>query len=212
MVPAPLLPFMLVLATAATSSPRRPSSPARSRWRVRPCSSTCCRGCACCRPPREEQGQIYVPAVNILLFLAVVAFVLGFGSSDALSAAYGAAVIGTMAMTTRARRVRRADAVELAEAAGRSLLFGVLLFMDFTFLAGNLTKIDDGGWIPLALAACLFVVFCDLAQRAARQLRAALAELAVPHREGRHAARRRARACRARACFSPATRTSCLRR
>src|SRR5439155_24467472 len=46
-----------------------------------------------------EQGQIYVPAVNLLQFLAVVAFVLAFKSSDALSNAYGAAVVGTMFIT-----------------------------------------------------------------------------------------------------------------
>ena len=51
--------------------------------------------------------------------------------------------------------------------------------MDFTFLAGNLTKIDDGGWIPLALAAVLFVVFITW-RSGPRELRAALAEMAVP--------------------------------
>ena len=48
----------------------------------------------------QEQGQIYVPIVNWLVFPAVVLFVVGFGSSDALGGAYGAAVVGTMLMTT----------------------------------------------------------------------------------------------------------------
>ncbi len=47
-----------------------------------------------------EQGQIYVPVVNWLVFPAVIAFVVGFRSSDALGGAYGAAVVGTMAVTT----------------------------------------------------------------------------------------------------------------
>src|SRR5256714_14001809 len=47
-----------------------------------------------------EQGQIYVPIVNWLEFPAVIAFVVGFGSSDALGGAYGAAVVGTMVVTT----------------------------------------------------------------------------------------------------------------
>ncbi len=48
----------------------------------------------------HEQGQIYVPVVNLLLFVFVCVFVLGFGSSDALAGAYGAAVVGTMFITT----------------------------------------------------------------------------------------------------------------
>src|SRR2546423_3561045 len=47
-----------------------------------------------------EQSQIYVPIVNWLVFLAVIAFVVGFGSADALGGAYGAAVVGTMVVTT----------------------------------------------------------------------------------------------------------------
>ena len=82
------------------SSPRRRRSPARSRWRARRCSSICCRACGCCRPRRRSTGQIYVPIVNWLVFLAVVLFVVGFGSSDALGGAYGAAVVGTMVVTT----------------------------------------------------------------------------------------------------------------
>ena len=64
-------------------------------------------------------GQIYVPIVNWLVFPAVVLFVVGFGSSDALGGAYGAAVVGTMLVTTILGRVRGRDAVELAEVAGR---------------------------------------------------------------------------------------------
>ena len=48
----------------------------------------------------DERGQIYVPAANALMFLAVVGFVVAFGSSSALSAAYGASVIGAMIITT----------------------------------------------------------------------------------------------------------------
>ena len=48
----------------------------------------------------DERGQIYVPAANTFMLLAVVSFVLAFGSSSALSAAYGASVIGTMLITT----------------------------------------------------------------------------------------------------------------
>ena len=48
----------------------------------------------------HEHGHIFVPVVNALVFLAVCVFVVGFGSSDALGSAYGAAVAGTMVITT----------------------------------------------------------------------------------------------------------------
>ena len=178
MVPAPLLPWMIVLATAASVIASQATisgafSVARQaiqldllpRLRVLQTSAL-------------EQGQIYVPVVNAILFIAVVLFVTGFGSSDALSAAYGAAVIGTMAMTT----VLGAFVALTQWSWPKPLiiaLFSVLLLMDFTFLAGNLTKLDDGGWIPLALASVLFGVF-NIWRAGRDQLRAALAELAVP--------------------------------
>ena len=67
-----------------------------------------------------------MPAANALMFVAVVGFVLAFGSSSALSAAYGAAVIGTMFITTRARRRRGAHGVELVDAAHRGRVRRVL--------------------------------------------------------------------------------------
>src|SRR3712207_3106042 len=48
----------------------------------------------------EEVGQVYTPAINTLLFVAVVALVIGFGSSQGLAAAYGIAVTGTLAIDT----------------------------------------------------------------------------------------------------------------
>jgi KUP system potassium uptake protein len=123
-------------------------------------------------------GQIYVPAANLFMFVAVVLFVLGFGSSSALSGAYGASVVGTMLITT-----------VLGALVARSVwkwswwrvggLFGILLLADLAFVAGNVTKLDDGGWVPLALAAGMFVLF--VTWRDGRQaLRAELADRAVP--------------------------------
>jgi len=126
----------------------------------------------------QEQGQIYVPAVNFLLFIAVVAFVIGFGSSSALSSAYGAAVIGTMIVTT----ILGAYVAFRQWSWNRPLivlLFALMLAADLTFLAGNITKIPDGGWIPLVLAALLFTLFWTW-RNGRSILRSALAQLAVP--------------------------------
>ena len=126
----------------------------------------------------EAHGQIYVPAANTFMLIAVVLFVIGFGSSSALSAAYGASVVGTMLITTL-----------LGALVAKSLwnwpwwrigvLFGLMLLVDLAFVAGNATKIDDGGWVPLAIAGVMFALF--ITWRDGRQaLRAELAQRAVP--------------------------------
>jgi KUP system potassium uptake protein len=111
----------------------------------------------------------------------VVVFVLAFGSSSALSAAYGASVVGTMLITTL-----------LGALVARSIwnwpwwrvasLFGLMLFIDLAFVAGNFTKIDDGGWVPLVLAGIMFALF--ITWRDGRQaLRAELLDRAVPEQK-----------------------------
>jgi KUP system potassium uptake protein len=127
------------------------------------------------------EGQIFVPSANVFMLVAVVLFVVGFGSSSALSAAYGASVVGTMLITTL-----------LGALVAKSLwnwpwwrvvtLFGLMLLIDLAFVAGNLTKIDDGGWVPLALAGVMFLLF--VTWRDGRQaLRAELEQRAVPARK-----------------------------
>jgi len=126
-------------------------------------------------------GQIFVPAANVFMLIAVVLFVIGFGSSSNLSAAYGASVVGTMLITTL-----------LGALVARSMwnwpwwrvaaLFGLMLLVDLAFVAGNLTKVDDGGWVPLALAGVMFALF--ITWRDGRQnLRAELELRAVPDKK-----------------------------
>ncbi len=81
---------------------------------------------------------------------------LGFGSSSALAAAYGIAVSSTMVITTMlAYLVARGSwGASRLIAGSLALLF---LFIEFGFLAANLTKIADGGWFPLATGALLYI-------------------------------------------------------
>src|SRR5579872_7483290 len=123
-----------------------------------------------------EQGQIYVPVINWLVFVAVIAFVIGFGSSAALTGAYGAAVVGTMLVTTILGSFVAATQWNWSKWSVGGL-FGLLMIVD-----GNMTKVPSGGWIPLTLAAMLFIVF--MTWRSGRlELRAALAKVAVPRTE-----------------------------
>jgi KUP system potassium uptake protein len=105
----------------------------------------------------EEVGQVYVPAVNWIIFTAVVALVLGFGSSERLASAYGIAVTGTLAIDTLlfffVVRVmwHRPMGLVISGAAA-------FLIVDLTFFAANLTKVLHGGWFPLAIALVVFSV------------------------------------------------------
>ena len=126
----------------------------------------------------DERGQIYVPATNIFMLFAVIAFVLIFGSSSALSGAYGAAVNGTMVITTVLGGI--AAAVAWRWPLWRVVLvFGLFGIVDFAFVLGNATKIPHGGWVPLALAAAMFGVFVTWRNGRAL-LRAELRRRAVP--------------------------------
>jgi KUP system potassium uptake protein len=126
----------------------------------------------------DERGQIYVPAANALMFVAVVGFVVAFGSSSALSAAYGASVIGAMLITTLLGAIVARTRWEWP-LARVILLFGLFLVVDLSFLAGNLTKIAHGGWVPLTLAAVMFAGFITWRDGRAK-LRQELRARAVP--------------------------------
>ena len=102
-------------------------------------------------------GQIYVPTTNVILAIGVVLIVLIFQSSDALAAAYGIAVTGVMAISTFLA------AVVAMRQWGWSwkwtvAVFGFLGLIDAAFLCSNALKIFAGGWLPLAIAAGIFVV------------------------------------------------------
>jgi KUP system potassium uptake protein len=105
----------------------------------------------------SEQGQVYMPRVNWGLMIAVMALVIGFGSSGDLAAAYGIAVTGDMVITTLLA------AVVFREIWGWSklktaLLVGLFLIIDLAFFGANLLKIPDGGWVPLLIGAAIFVL------------------------------------------------------
>jgi KUP system potassium uptake protein len=105
----------------------------------------------------REIGQIYVPGINWTLLAAVVAAVLGFGSSTALGAAYGVAVTGTMLITTFLTFfvVRYAWHYNWALCVFATAFF---FMIDATFFSANLLKIVEGGWFPLVIAAVMFTI------------------------------------------------------
>ena len=104
-----------------------------------------------------EIGQIYVPAVNALLALAVAALVAAFRTSSNVASAYGVALTTTMLITTVlaaivARKIWRWPLWVVA------LVTAVFLVPDAAFFSAAILKIPDGGWFPLLLAAAVLAV------------------------------------------------------
>lgn len=106
--------------------------------------------------PTEIKGQIYVPALNLLLLIGCVGVVLYFRESSNMEAAYGLSITVTMLMTTILftyyLRLRRVPAL---------FIFGFLALyipIEASFLFANLAKFFHGGWVTLLIGGVLFAV------------------------------------------------------
>ncbi|WP_436292515.1 MULTISPECIES: potassium transporter Kup [unclassified Variovorax] len=123
----------------------------------------------------ESIGQVYVPVVNWLLMAGVLLLVLGFRTSSALSAAYGIAVSITMVTTTLLAGV---VAYRLWRWNRVAVVVGVLAFavIDITFVVANSLKVFDGGWLTLAVAVLVMVLFTTWAKGRRLGLEAAAAQ------------------------------------
>ena len=113
----------------------------------------------------REIGQIYLPSINWILLVSVVAAVIGFGSSTNLASAYGIAVTGTMLITT----VLTFWVVRYGWGYNWLLCVlatGFFLLIDLAFFSANTLKIAQGGWFPLVIGAGVFVGDGDLEARA----------------------------------------------
>ena len=104
-----------------------------------------------------EEGQIYLPQVNMALLVGVLVLVFAFRSSDSLASAYGIAVTGTFTCTSVLAIVvfrRQFHWSRLAAIGG----FGFFFLVDASFFTSNALKIPEGGWVPLAFGLLIFVL------------------------------------------------------
>jgi KUP system potassium uptake protein len=109
---------------------------------------------------QDTEGQIYLPGINWALAVACIALVVGFGASERLAAAYGIAVSATMGLTSIVYFVvtRRRWRWPLVKAVPLLALF---LAADVPFFFANTLKFFDGGYIPVAVGAVMFVIMFD---------------------------------------------------
>jgi len=102
----------------------------------------------------ELRSQIYIDTINWLLMLAVLVVMIGFGSSENLSSAYGLAVAGTMLISAILMLVifiLRAEAV-------KAMVCGLLIEVDVLFLLSSFVKIPTGAYWSILIAALPFVI------------------------------------------------------
>jgi KUP system potassium uptake protein len=102
-------------------------------------------------------GQIYMPRINTLLLVGVLLLVGLFKSSSALASAYGIAVTGTMVVTAMMAFIVIWKGWHWSLPAAAALMVPFLV-IDLTFLAANLLKVVEGGWVPLAFGAALMLL------------------------------------------------------
>ena len=126
----------------------------------------------------KAAGQIYIPAVNWGLLAMVILLVLGFRESGRLASAYGIAVTGTMLITTIMLGVLVFQVWHWNRLLATATI-GLFLLVDGTYFASNITKIPDGGWFPLLVAAVSFTVLTTWAKGRAADARAARRESAL---------------------------------
>jgi len=126
----------------------------------------------------KARGQIYIPLVNWGLLVMVAILILGFRESGKLASAYGIAVTGTMLITSVMLGVLMIYVWKWNRvlAVGATAIF---LLVDGAYFASNITKIPDGGWFPLLIAAVSFTVLTTWA-RGRQLMRDRLAESALP--------------------------------
>ena len=106
--------------------------------------------------PTELKGQLYIPSINWLLFVGCVGIVLHFEESSNMEHAYGLAIILCMIMTTILlnfylimKRVKMYFIVPLIM---------IYLLIEFSFLAANITKFTEGGYVTLLIAIVLISI------------------------------------------------------
>jgi len=125
-----------------------------------------------------EGGQIYIPAVNWALMIAVIILVLTFQNSSNLANAYGIAVTGAVTIDTLLMAVLLIGVWKWKwwYAAPVVILF---LIVDGAYFAANLTKVPEGGWFPLAVGFVAFLLLTTWA-RGRKLMRERMSEHALP--------------------------------
>ncbi len=126
----------------------------------------------------SEAGQIYIPAINWMLMIAVILLVLTFQTSSNLASAYGIAVTGAMFIDTALLAIVVLTLWKWKWWYAMPMI-AVFFIVDGAYFAANLTKVPDGGWFPLLIGGIAFLLLTTWA-KGRKLMRANMAEAAMP--------------------------------
>lgn len=106
---------------------------------------------------KDEKGQIYIPQLNWLMFIATVILVLEFKTSSNLAAAYGIAVTLTMVITSFLAFFAMKNLWKWPAAAAVMMTL-IFISFDLAFFGANSLKMFHGGWVPLAMGIAVYII------------------------------------------------------
>jgi KUP system potassium uptake protein len=154
-VPAPVLPLAIAIATVATIIASQ-ALISGSYTLVNEAMQLGLWFRTKVKYPTVIRGQLYIPRVNWALMVGCIIVVLYFRDSTYMEAAYGLAITLTMLMTTTlVAQYLRQQGIAVPVVAAIVLLFVVI---ELCFLASNLAKLFDGGWFTMAVAGVVALV------------------------------------------------------
>lgn len=105
----------------------------------------------------ESYGQIYIGSINLMLMIVTLLLAIFFKTSENLASAYGIAVSLTMTLTSSLLFIAMREIWHWSLPCSLCAA-GFFLCVDLLFLGANLTKLLDGGYIPLLLALAIFTL------------------------------------------------------
>jgi len=108
------------------------------------------------RYPSEEKGQLYIPAINLLMFVGCAGIVLYFRKSSNMEAAYGLAIIVTMLMTTML--FANYLVLHRVKSIWIYVFLGAYLCIETGYLVALMIKFTHGGYITLIIGLLMFMV------------------------------------------------------
>lgn len=106
--------------------------------------------------PTEERGQLYIPAINLILFLGCIGVVIYFGKASNMEAAYGLAI--TLCMIATSILFANFLVVKRTKPIFIYLYLFVYLTIELSFLAANMDKFPHGGYITVMIGSILFFI------------------------------------------------------
>jgi KUP system potassium uptake protein len=109
--------------------------------------------------PSNARGQLYIPAVNLMLYIGCIGVVLYFKKAANMEAAYGLAI--TLCMIATSILFANYLVLKRSKPIWIYLYLIVYLTIEFGFLYANMNKFPHGGFVTVIMGGILFLIMYD---------------------------------------------------